>query len=90
MRGDFYCCDLTDADAVTCYLMIKPMPMVASLFDTQVKSGTPVVALTFWVRDRKPAAKRGGSGLRGRRTVLLEISKCGPLTNNIEHRCRGA
>jgi tRNA A58 N-methylase Trm61 len=68
-RGDFYCCDLTDADAATCYLMIKPMPKVASFFDTQLKPGTPVVALTFWFRDRKPAATRGSRGL-GRDAAL--------------------
>jgi len=32
-RGNFYDCDLSDAQAVTCYLMIKPMPKLASHLD---------------------------------------------------------
>ena len=64
-RGSFYACDLADAQAVTCYLLIKPMPKLAAFLDTQIKPGTPVVALTFWFRDRQTAAVRDGPGLRG-------------------------
>jgi len=64
-RGDFRRGDFRDADAVTCYLMISPMPKLAALLDRQLEPGTPVVALTFWFRDRKVAATRNGSGLRG-------------------------
>jgi SAM-dependent methyltransferase len=64
-RADFFTCDLSDASAVTCYLMIKPMPKLAALLDRMLVDGTPVVALTFWFRDRAPAAQRNGPGLRG-------------------------
>lgn len=61
-RGDFYRCDLTDAQAVTCYLMIKPMPKIAALLDRMLAPGTPVISLSFWFRDREVAAslKSGG------------------------------
>ncbi len=64
-RGNFYNCDLRDAQAVTCYLMIKPMPRLAGFLDGMLKPGTPVVSLTFWFRDRHVAAVREGPGLRG-------------------------
>jgi hypothetical protein len=64
-RGNFHRCDLRDAHAVTCYLMIKPMPRLAAQLDRTLAAGTPVVSLTFWFRDREPAALRPGSGLRG-------------------------
>lgn len=63
--GDFYKCDLTDAQAVTCYLMIKPMPKLAGFLDRMLKPGTPVVSLSFWFRDRDVAALREGSGRLG-------------------------
>lgn len=63
--GDFRRCDLKDAQAVTCYLMISPMPKLAALLDRQLCPGTPVVALTFWFRERQVAATRNGRGLRG-------------------------
>jgi len=65
LRRNFYDCDLRDADAVTCYLMMKPMPKLAAFLDTMLKPGTPVVSLTFWFRGREVAAKRTGPGLRG-------------------------
>lgn len=64
-RGSFYDCDLSDAQAVTCYLMIKPMPMVARLLDRCLKPGTPVVSLAFWFRDRKIAASLKNAGVLG-------------------------
>jgi Methyltransferase domain len=64
-RGNFYACDLRDADAVTCYLMIKPMPRLAAFLDSQLKPATPVVSLTFWFRDRAATAVRDGPGIRG-------------------------
>jgi hypothetical protein len=63
--GDFRRCDLSDAQAVACYLMISPMPRLAALLDRQLQPGTPVVALTFWFREREVAATRSGGGLRG-------------------------
>ncbi len=63
--GSFHALSLADADAVTCYLMIRPMPEVAALLDRELRAGTPVVALTFWFRDRRPTATRRGPGLRG-------------------------
>jgi len=64
-RGNFHECDLRDAHAVTCYLMIKPMPKLAALLDRMLKPGTPVISLTFWFRERQVAAVREGPGLRG-------------------------
>jgi hypothetical protein len=65
-RGNFYDCDLKDAHAVTCYLMIKPMPRLAAFLDRMLAPGTPVVAVTFWFRNRQAAAVREGKGLRGK------------------------
>jgi tRNA A58 N-methylase Trm61 len=62
-RANFYACDLQDAHAVTCYLMIKPMPKLAALLDRMLKPGTPVVSLTFWFREREAAASQQGRGL---------------------------
>ncbi|MGF6243723.1 tRNA A58 N-methylase Trm61 [Paraburkholderia sp. GAS38] len=64
-RANFYACNLQDAHAVTCYLMIKPMPKLAALLDRMLKPGTPVVSLTFWFREREVVASRQGPGLRG-------------------------
>lgn len=64
-QGDFFTFDLRDAQAVTCYLMIKPMPKLADFLDRILKPGTPVVSLTFWFRERQVAATRDGPGLRG-------------------------
>ena len=64
-RADFHHAELGDADALTCYLMIKPMPRLAATLDRMLRPGTPVVALTFWFRDRTPAATRRGPGVRG-------------------------
>ena len=63
--GNFYRCDLREAQAVTCYLMTKPMPKLANYLDSMLKPGTPVVSLTFWFRQREVAATRDGPGLRG-------------------------
>jgi hypothetical protein len=62
-RANFYACDLHDAHAVTCYLMIKPMPKLGALLDRTLKPGTPVVSLTFWFRGREATASQQGPGL---------------------------
>jgi hypothetical protein len=64
-RGSFYDCDLTDARAVTCYLMTRPMPRLAAFLDNQLAAGTPVVSLSFWFRGRAVAASLQNSGLLG-------------------------
>jgi hypothetical protein len=64
-RGNFLDCNLTDAQAVTCYLMSKPMPGIAELLDRTLMPGTPVVSLCFWFRDREVAASLQSSGLLG-------------------------
>jgi hypothetical protein len=64
-RGDFHKCDLSDAQAVTCYLMIKPMPRLAGLLDRALAPGTPVVSLSFWFRDRDVVASLNNAGLLG-------------------------
>jgi trans-aconitate methyltransferase len=63
-RANFYRCDLADAQAVTCYLMMKPMPRLARFLDGVLPEGTPVVALAFWFHGRTPEAVRGDR-LRG-------------------------
>jgi cyclopropane fatty-acyl-phospholipid synthase-like methyltransferase len=65
-RGNFYDCDLKDADAVTCYLMIKPMPKLAAFFDRMLKPRTAVVSVMFQFRDRQMTTARDGEGMRGR------------------------
>ncbi|MBN3727395.1 SAM-dependent methyltransferase [Burkholderia sp. Ac-20379] len=62
-RANFLDCDLSDAHAVTCYLMIKPMRAIAALLDRSVRPGTPVVSLSFWFRDRQVAASLQRAGL---------------------------
>jgi len=64
-RGNFYAGDLTDAQAVTCYLMIETMPKLASFLDRALAPGTPVVSLSFWFRDRDVAASSTSAGLLG-------------------------
>lgn len=64
-RGDFYAGDLSDAQAVTCYLMIRAMPRLASFLDRALAVGTPVVSLSFWFRDRVVAASSARAGLLG-------------------------
>ncbi|RKD67795.1 class I SAM-dependent methyltransferase [Rhizobium sp. WW_1] len=63
--GDFFRQDVSDADAITCYLMIRPMPKVGAFLDSMLRPGTAVVSLTFWFRDRRVDASRNGAGLRG-------------------------
>jgi ubiquinone/menaquinone biosynthesis C-methylase UbiE len=64
-RADFFNCDLSDAQAVTCYLMTGPMPRIAQLLDRHLRAGTPVVSLCFWFRDRKVSASVKSSGVLG-------------------------
>jgi trans-aconitate methyltransferase len=61
-RGDFHRCDLRDADAVTCYLLLGAMPRVARLLDAALRPGAPVVSLSFWFRGRHVSAIRQGAG----------------------------
>lgn len=64
-RGDFFKTDLSGADAVTCYLMTRTMPRLASLLDRSLRPGTPVVALSFWFRERQASDSSTGAGLLG-------------------------
>lgn len=64
-RGDFQARDLADAQAVTCYLMVRAMPGFAALLDRTLAPGTPVVSLSFWFRDRQAAASSTRAGLLG-------------------------
>lgn len=70
-RGNFFDCDLRDADAVACYLMIKPMPKLAAMLDRRLPPGTPVVSLAFGFRGRQPAVVRKVSGLPGVATLYF-------------------
>lgn len=65
LNKSFYKCDISDASAVTCYLMIGPMPKLARFLDQMLKPHTPVVSLTFWFRGRETVATRNGPGIRG-------------------------
>ena len=64
-RGNFYDCDLRDAIAVTCYLMINPMRKLAPFLDRMLEAGTPVVSLAFRFRDRAETLSTEGSPLGG-------------------------
>jgi hypothetical protein len=64
-RANFFDCDLADAQAVTCYLMINAMPRMAKLLDGALVPGTPVVSLCFWFRDRDVTASLESAGLMG-------------------------
>lgn len=55
-RRDFFQCQLDDADAVACYLMIAPMRKLAKHLDNTLAPGTRVVSVTFGFRDRAAAA----------------------------------
>jgi hypothetical protein len=70
-RGNFFGLDLGDAQAVICYLMPKAMVKLGPFLDRALKSGTPVVTLTFWFRDRHVAASRDGAGLRGAAALYI-------------------
>jgi hypothetical protein len=80
-RANFYACDLSDAHAVTCYLMIKPMPKLAALLDRMLKPGTAVVSLTFWFREREVVASRQGPGLRGAAALYVWPAHKAPRDN---------
>lgn len=62
-RGDFFASDLADADAVTCFLLIKSMRKLGGLLDAKLKPGVVVAAVAFWFRDREVSAVRQGGGL---------------------------
>ena len=70
-RGDFFKFDVRDAQAITCYLMIKPMQKLADFLDSRLNPGTPVVSLTFWFRGRVVTARRTGPGLREAAALYL-------------------
>ena len=61
-RGNFYECDVQDANAVTCYLYTQPMIKLAEFLDTKLQPGTPVVSLSFSFRDRAVSAVRQTAG----------------------------
>ena len=63
-RIDFHREALSEADAITCYLMIRPMIALAQKLDRELREGTPVVALAFLFRDRVPSATARGDGVR--------------------------
>jgi cyclopropane fatty-acyl-phospholipid synthase-like methyltransferase len=62
-RGDFFHTDVGDADAITCFLLIKSMQRLAGFLDDNLKPGTAVAAVAFWFRDRRASAFRQGGGL---------------------------
>ena len=60
---NFFHYDACDAAAVTCYLMMGPMPKVAEKLDRELEADTPVVAIAFHFRDRTPVAEIEPSGV---------------------------
>jgi trans-aconitate methyltransferase len=63
VRDDFHRISLADADAVTAYLMIKPMIRLAETLDRELQPGTAVVTLAFWFRARRSHASRDNAAL---------------------------
>jgi len=60
-RANFHGVELSAADAVVCYLMIRPMAPLAEKLDRELRPQTAVVALTFWFRGRIPTTPGPGS-----------------------------
>ena len=52
--GNFFKYPLNDADLITAYLMIKPMPKLAKKLDSELKKDSQVVTVAFLFKDRKP------------------------------------
>ena len=69
VRADFHDFDLSDADAVVCYLMIGPMLSLATTLDRQLKRDVPVVSVAFSFRDRR-VFKTGASSKHGAQVRL--------------------
>lgn len=63
VRDDFHRISLADADAITAYLMIKPMVRLAETLDRELSPGTAVVALAFWFRERRTQITRTNAAL---------------------------
>lgn len=61
--GDFFKRDLSDADAICCYLMIAPMEPLAKKFDKELSDGVRVVSVSFQFRDRQPIDLIKGQGI---------------------------
>ncbi len=63
LLADFMSLPLADADAVVCYLMMAPMLPLARKLSRELREGTPVVSLAFWLRDRRPHKTDGAAAL---------------------------
>jgi len=62
--GDFFRAPLGDAAAVACYLMLRPMARLERKLAAELAPGTPVVAVAFLFRGRRPDdARRVGGAL---------------------------
>ena len=61
--GNFFSLSLHNADAITAYLMIKPIVKLAKKLDAELKPKTPVVTVAFCFKDRKPTATISRKGL---------------------------
>jgi len=51
-RQDFFSADLSSADAVISFLMMKPMGPLSQKLDRELRPQTPVVSVAFWFRGR--------------------------------------
>jgi hypothetical protein len=61
--GNFFRAPLGEADAVVCYLMLRPMAALAEKLDRELRPGTPVVAIAFLFRGREPEETRRAAGV---------------------------
>lgn len=59
-RRDFHRVDLGEADAITAFLMMRPMERLEAKFDRELAAGTPVVAIGFQMRGRAARKTRCG------------------------------
>ena len=61
--GNFFSHPLSDADAITAYLMIKPMTKLSKKLEAELRPKTPVVTVAFCFKYRKPTITIPRKGL---------------------------
>ena len=73
--GNFFSYSLSDADAITAYLMIKPMVKLSKKLEAELKPKTPVVTVAFCFKDQKPTATIQREGLLQSDVTLYKLGK---------------
>ena len=71
-RKNFLQHPINDADAVTSYLMMKPMMKLADKLDRELRPGTSAVAVAFHFRDRQPHLTVRSSGVMNAAVALYQ------------------